>query len=1046
MPRKQNKVSGLVELVSELERWTRNLRCPEREFEMQIKIRKKIKKWLRPPDIQKIPYKADLASKSTAAEGTCKWLLEHGQYKRWRSSNESVIAWLHGIQGSGKSTLIAHVINHLQNEGVKMAYIFCRQDATISAAMRINCLSLQMVKSDPAVLQALKPRYEKTVGASLTVLSTATMIFLEALKAFGDSFVVIDALDECDPQDGQALVRALLDAVKEISSGLRILCSSRNEPEIEILFRDQPQVIDIEITKDNIKDDISTMLHTNINATVFLSRRLASAPPDFTNYVVDKLRDGAQGMFLLPKYMVEDLDSKGSIEEISAFLLDLPVGLHEYYMTIINRIDPRWRPTAKRVFTWIAWAKRPLLVPEVKEIFSIDGDEYPNLVLEIKGSCGCLITIENDEIALSHSSVKRFLLESQTFRESPLYTQLVTSDPDDYLAESCIRYLFNGEYARPKGSIKRFTRRDPDVFNKTCPFLRYAALHWLSHCRESKRPLRFVPRIKEFLSSNQLLHWCEAVNQFITLETESLKYLCALFQTVIIELKFRDDLNWQIRKDLEEISLKLSRLRSFLELWGDVLSGWPEEIHTFWPLIDSPNRLLGHGRQGCLLTGARLSQVPEHLHDMLEKRTVKFGFDRFILADLNIFLWQSLMPSTPWDCTFASSLDATKPSVIYLRTEGILTGQGSERYGIDPAEVGTMQAATVLRKDLRAVAITWARYSRDKSNPLAVKTYAWLLVEGLSDVTIQRIDWTDIPDPCRVDLTISDAFRKSKGASAFSLDGGGAYLWTAGGKYDLRTGKNKPPPALFHNREISALTFCSNASAIAGIRNGSKLELYEIPKFRLIAFAEGDCTILGLSPCGKFVLFLRRPQGKTYEVMDCSNVPEDTDTTAVTAQEICLLTREKCLKIWTYRPQTETAGTDDNVDLEYFYNNGGLHSFSENETILVICVPNQPEWSLLAFDLESDDVAGTSWEVEYSSLLLGANILSFAFCPIHERRLYLLDSYGIMRILGIARKATSTTTISTVRSDDTEPILSAMLDDSSSPQKLFTATISLSKL
>jgi hypothetical protein len=110
--------------------------------------------------------------------------------------------------------------------------------------------------------------------------------------------------------------------------------------------------------------------------------------------------------------------------------------------------------------------------------------------------------------------------------------------------------------------------------------------------------------------------------------------------------------------------------------------------------------------------------------------------------------------------------------------------------------------------------------------------------------------------------------------------------------------------------------------------------------------------------------------------------------------------------------------------------------------MLVLCVPTSPEWSLLAFDLEKPDIAGSCWRVEYSSLLAGVDIMSFAFCPLNERRLYLLDTWGIMRILEISRRMTSSTAlISTVRTDGLPPVLSAVLNEA--PQRrLYTATMS----
>jgi hypothetical protein len=210
--------------------------------------------------------------------------------------------------------------------------------------------------------------------------------------------------------------------------------------------------------------------------------------------------------------------------------------------------------------------------------------------------------------------------------------------------------------------------------------------------------------------------------------------------------------------------------------------------------------------------------------------------------------------------------------VITLRTESIATHWSSERVGLDKADVGSVQATVILRRDLRAVACVWARFAADKSLPLDVKTYAWLLRESSTRLSLERIDWTDEEDPSRVDLTSSHSFKKSKAAVAFSHDL--EHIWTAGGVYKLQTGSRRPPPALFQQPDMSGLTLSRNASIIAGVRADSGLEVYDIPKFRMIASASGDCTVLGVSPYGKFVLFLRTFEGPNNQGNDSSAILE----------------------------------------------------------------------------------------------------------------------------------------------------------------------------
>jgi hypothetical protein len=61
------------------------------------------------------------------------WLLGKAEFEEWKASHESSVLWLHGIPGSGKSELVAKVIQYLK-DGVdvsanQMAYFYCLRDA-----------------------------------------------------------------------------------------------------------------------------------------------------------------------------------------------------------------------------------------------------------------------------------------------------------------------------------------------------------------------------------------------------------------------------------------------------------------------------------------------------------------------------------------------------------------------------------------------------------------------------------------------------------------------------------------------------------------------------------------------------------------------------------------------------------------------------------------------------------------------------------------------------------------------------------------------------
>jgi hypothetical protein len=63
------------------------------------------------------------------------WLMEKPEFVEWMDSSTSSILWLHGIPGSGKSMLVARVIQYMQSRmpeadgQAPLAYFYCARTA-----------------------------------------------------------------------------------------------------------------------------------------------------------------------------------------------------------------------------------------------------------------------------------------------------------------------------------------------------------------------------------------------------------------------------------------------------------------------------------------------------------------------------------------------------------------------------------------------------------------------------------------------------------------------------------------------------------------------------------------------------------------------------------------------------------------------------------------------------------------------------------------------------------------------------------------------------
>jgi hypothetical protein len=640
-------------------------------------------------------------------------------------------------------------------------------------------------------------------------------------------------------------------------------------------------------------------------------------------------------MFLLPQYMVEDLEKESEIHDIYNCLKNLPTSLDEYYMLILQRMDTRRQKLAGKVFTWTTGSKRPLSMNELSLALSLDGSTYVLLESEIKRACGCLLKIDNQQVRLSHSTVKQFLLESTMLRSSPLRPCFVDENAPGYISDICSRYIFSQDFPRPLLPEPRFSaatkEMDKDRIRENYPFLEYAALYWIEHCCLSRSSGEFIASVRSFLESSQLLTWYEAFSIFNTHESFAIAFdqLRVWFQSLNV---VSPGGNSQCAQDMVRIKEKISHLWDFIDTWDSGLRGCPSEIHNLAPLIDNPHWCGKDLQQQILFTGNLSKKEYQRLYNLLDGQKVGFACDRFLVAAKSIFTWHSLMRSGVWPATRSPQLDPLVPQQAWFCAQHLQSRCVESRSGLAQAAADKVTVTAILSNNLDAMAIVWPVYDSNKDAPPVIKSYAWIIRRNSICVLLKRIEWTDFEDPCRVDQTRSRAFNDSRAAIAFTPDG--KTLWTPGGAYTLQSGHQTPPPNIFCDPAIRALTFSRNATVVGGIRNGLIVEVHRIADNRLIGHtaAMKNPQILGMSPSDDHYLFLRE-----FDSLIQRN-----------AEEICLFSIKGCRTqtLWKREGKIE-SGDDPRVEIEmslrHFYNNGGLFSFSENEHILVLYIPSRPD-------------------------------------------------------------------------------------------------------
>ncbi|KAK4457311.1 hypothetical protein QBC42DRAFT_279419 [Cladorrhinum samala] len=977
-----------------------------------------------------------LEEHANAIDNTCEWLFHQPSFTAWAASGLSQMAFLHGIPASGKSTLLAHLIAQTQRTVTPLAYWFCDSQSH-STVMAIRAMSYQLLRQadDDTAINLLKPWKNKLAGG-IGLASNAAEILKQVLLSMPSSTLVVDALDEAEAATAeknhpQLFLEILHSVVRDIPLGVKMFCSSRNIPSILNAMESMGSaIIDLNLTDDLIQDDVDKVIAHHVKKSGLGTRLKTDTVRDF---VMHRLREASRGVFLLAIIMIEDLCTKPRVRDIYEFFDKFPKKskIDDYYLSLVGRVDGtrlginesdegdvQGFCMAQKLLTWLLWSRSPLTLEQLQEALCYDGAEFVDLEGDIKLALGCLVKSESGTIQISHPSIRRFLLHSKVFRESKWYERLIQPDPHHYLATASLDYMIQCRISIAQ-TIPYLTSRDSSALYAQHPFLAYASVSWLFHWQEAESGEGFARAMWTLIHEDNcknFLRWQVATAYFLS--GENFYSLVCILQSLLIRRRDFTEKGTPAWSQLVEAELCLRRLKQFVLVWGSTIDRYPMDVMSVSQLMENPNSPIGETPVQRTLLLSETSCSEEKPRPLLDRQRVDYFYDRFILSPTDMFLWRSLMPCFSHYCRTGAPLDTECPQIIELAVRNLFHqfSQPDYRRGLEKANAGTLMASCVLAPGWKYIAIAWPRFCKDKSLPIRIKTYVFYLLAAPEDdkaAKFMHVPWTKPSmgdDPCLADITDSNVFRNSRAVVAFTEDGEG--LWTPGGLYDLRSGNRTIPPSLFRDTSMSELTISVRGTHVAGIRGADKLEFHELEadRCKFLTSATGATHIMSISALGNFVLFLAKPPSGAPlpDKVTPSLVSKFPDLDC----EICLLDRYgQRTTLWQYlsvaTPDPDAEELKTAPSLEFFYNNGGLQAFSNDDMTLVLYVPTFPERQLLQFDLQRKEIAQSVTQLDFLYLVDGADLVSIGFSPTAERQLCLLDCVGNMRTMDITAKMTT---------------------------------------
>ncbi|CAI7613090.1 unnamed protein product [Penicillium pancosmium] len=401
------------------------------------------------------------------------WLLRHPLFQPWQdATSDTLLLWLNGIPGAGKSVLASLIIDKCRERASNVTiWFYCRHgDKSRSTFVGLaRALISQLLKNDMDLVPYV---HEKMSSRSEQILSSeflAKELLETLLKNCRGLYIILDGLDECGRGEEKSILEWFRSVIEESSTH-----SAATSGRPRCVFISQRDAIATKFLR-GLPTIVITLSNNLHDITAFVSswgRKIQekfSISVDDTNWINEMVVERSAALFsqISRERLYNEVNVKG-----------IPEGLEAAYSRVLDVVlEQTSRTEAVQLLAWLVCAKRPLEWREIQAAVAIDieGETVDfhgrQWMVTAKDLCGSLVEIQSDgSLDLVHTTAKFYLIENGV---------IDVSHEELKIACLCLNYLSlpGFEAVLAESSVEDLLKIGYFAF------VDYAACYWTSHLR-----------------------------------------------------------------------------------------------------------------------------------------------------------------------------------------------------------------------------------------------------------------------------------------------------------------------------------------------------------------------------------------------------------------------------------------------------------------------------------------------------------------------------------------------------------------------------------